>query len=103
MPLGIGLAIGVVGGAFAGKAFGGGGSDKPAAQANTTGLVDQATKNQPPNAVQASSTATDQANIAALKQRKKAATGDTLLTPQSTPGASGTAGTPAPATLIGSK
>lgn len=104
MPLGATLAvIGVAGGFAASKAFGGGSDQKTGAQPNTTGLVDQATKNSPPSAVQASSTALDQANIAALKQRKKAAAGDTLLTPQAVPGASGTAGTPTPATLIGSK
>lgn len=104
MPLGVGLAIGVVGGAVAGKAFGGSKSTPaPAPQQNTTGLTDAASKNTPPSAVQGASDATAQANVAAMKQRKKAAAGDTLLTPQGAPGASGKAATPTPASLIGSK
>src|SRR6267154_6005167 len=103
MPLGVGLAIGVVGGAIGGKLLGGGSNNQPAAQPNTSSLVDSATKNAPPGAIQSASNATDQANIAAMKQRKKAAAGDTLLTPSAPAGGynSGTAGSPAPASLIG--
>lgn len=103
MPLGATLAvIGVAGGFAASKAFGGS-DQKPASSSSTSNLVDQATKTQPPSAVQDASNATDQANIAALKQRKKAAAGDTLMTPSTTPDKSGIAGTPTPASLIGSK
>lgn len=105
MPLGVGLAIGAVAGGAAGY-FGGKSSNSDTApQANTTGLVGQATSGQPPSAVQTASDSTDQANIAAMKQRKKAAAGDTLLTPAAPAGGynSGTAGPQMPATLLGTK
>ena len=105
MPLGATLAIvGAVGGFAASKLSGGSSAaSNPGGAPNTQSLVDQATKDQPPSAVQAASNATAQANIAALKQRKKAAAGDTLLTPATDTGRSGTANAPAPATLIGSR
>lgn len=105
MPLGVGLAIGGIGAGLgiwgASKNNGG----QPAAQAATGNLVDAATQSKPPNAIQGASDATSQATIAATKQRKKAAAGDTLLTPKPPAGgySSGTAGAPAPAALLGSK
>src|SRR4051812_28925671 len=103
MPLGATLAvIGVAGGFAAGKLGGGSKDSTPAPQANSSSLVDQATKSAPPNAIQAASQASDQAQVAASKQKKKAAAGDTIMTPRGAPGASGSAVT-TPATLIGSK
>lgn len=106
MPLGATLAVvGAVAGFGASKLAGGKSAPSSApAASNTTSLVDQATKDKPPSAVQTASNATDQANIAALKQKKKAAAGDTLMTGTPTgANASGTAGTPTPASLIGAK
>lgn len=101
MPLGVGIAIGVVGGVIGGTALGGKDSKAAGVNSPTQSFTDAASKSTPPNAIQSASNATQQASIAATKQKKKAAVGDTLLTPQSAPGASGTP-TAAPKTLIGS-
>jgi len=74
-----------VGGAVATKAFSGGSSQaqQQTAQPNTTSLTDAATKTAPPAVGASQSQATQQATIAAQKQRKRAASGDTLLTGKS--------------------
>lgn len=84
MPIGIGIAVGVaaIGGVAAGKKLGGGSRDGQAAGVNspTQSFTDAATSKQP-STVQGASNASQQAQVAATKQRKKAAAGDTLLTP----------------------
>jgi hypothetical protein len=103
MPLGAVLGvIGAVGGFAASKLSGGGKSDQ-AAQPNTSSLVDAANSSKPPSIVQGASNATGQAQIAASKQRKKAAAGDTLMTPRGATGAAGgQAADLVPKSLIGS-
>ncbi len=81
------LTLGLIGGVAAEKALGGGGGGSSSSSATATASPTNTiggTPTPPPTVGVASGQATQQATIAAQRQRKRAAAGETLLTPNPT-------------------